>query len=162
VNKDLIYGEAIREIDALLAGISDPITRMSSICAVLKNKIPWASWVGFYRVVEPGMLEVGPYQGGFGCLQIPFDRGVCGAAARTRSTQIVPDVNAFPGHIACDTQARSEIVVPVLGTAGSVLGVLDLDSHLPGAFDEIDRGHLEEVASRVFVTGVRRRGTNPA
>jgi GAF domain-containing protein len=149
VRKDLVYEEAWAELQALLADLEDPVTRMSTVCAVLKARIPWASWVGFYRVVRPGMLEVGPYQGGLGCLQIPFDRGVCGAAARTGETQVVPDVHAFPGHVACDSSARSEIVVPVRDRHGQIVAVLDLDSHLPGAFDDLDRVHLERVAGAV-------------
>lgn len=149
MRKDLVYEEAWAEIQALLAELEDPVARMSTVCAVLKARIPWASWVGFYRVVRPGVLEVGPYQGGLGCLRIPFDRGVCGAAARTGETQVVADVHAFPGHIACDSKARSEIVIPVRDRRGEVVAVLDLDSHLAGAFDEADRIPLERIAGTV-------------
>lgn len=145
MNKERIYEEIVKEIAALLEGEADPVTRMSTICAVLKRRLPWASWVGFYRVVSPGMLAVGPYQGDLGCLRIPFERGVCGAAARTGETQIVPDVHAFPGHIACDSMARSEIVIPVAGRDGGIRAVLDLDSHLPAAFDAVDGAYLERV-----------------
>jgi len=139
------YAEAAREITALLEGIVDPVCAMSTCAAVLHQRLPQASWVGFYRVVAPGLLRVGPYQGPIGCLEIPFDRGVCGAAARERRTQLVPDVHAFPGHIACDAAARSEIVVPVVDAAGTLIAVLDLDSHEPSAFDEIDRVGLERI-----------------
>lgn len=141
------YAEAARELAALLDGVDDAITAMASCAAVLHKKIPYSSWTGFYRVVAPGHLRVGPYQGGVGCLDIPFDRGVCGAAAREMRTQLVPDVHAFPGHIACDDAARSEIVVPVCDHAGRLVAVLDLDSHQPAAFDEIDHAGLERIVA---------------
>jgi GAF domain-containing protein len=97
--------------------------------------------------VAPGLLRVGPYQGPLGCLEISFDRGVCGAAARERRSQLVPDVDTFPGHIACDAAARSEVVVPVDDAAGELAAVLDVDSHQPAAFDEEDRAGLEGVAA---------------
>jgi GAF domain-containing protein len=147
--KSSAYAVARREIDALLEGLDDPIAAMASAACVLKQHLPLASWVGFYRVVAPGLLRVGPYQGPVGCLEIPFDRGVCGAAARERRTQLVPDVHAFPGHIACDAAARSEIVVPVFAPDGELAAVLDVDSHRPAAFDEEDRRGLEEIAARL-------------
>ncbi len=119
---------------------------MASTACVLRAALPYASWVGFYRVVAPRLLRVGPYQGPLGCLEIPFERGVCGAAARERRTQLVADVDAFPGHIACDTAARSELVVPVVGRGGELVAVLDLDSHRRAAFDEEDRAGVEAVA----------------
>jgi L-methionine (R)-S-oxide reductase len=122
---------------------------MATCVAVLHPKLPYASWTGFYRVVAPGRLRVGPYQGPLGCLEISFARGVCGAAARLRATQLVADVHAFPGHIACDAAARSEIVIPVYGPHGELVAVLDLDSHQPAAFDEIDRAGLERIAERL-------------
>ncbi len=125
------------------------VARMATLSSVLKRHLPYASWAGFYRVVAHEMLAVGPYQGEVGCLRIPFGRGVCGAAARTMTAQIVADVHAFPGHIACDASARSEIVVPVRDRAGELLGVLDLDSREPSAFDETDREHLEILAGLV-------------
>ena len=147
MDKESIYEEALTKISALLEDEDDEIAGMSSICAVLKQSVHWATWVGFYRVVGPRMLAVGPYQGGIGCLRIPFDRGVCGAAATTAETQLVADVHAFPGHITCDSLARSEIVVPVLGAGGGVRAVLDLDSREPSAFDETDRFYLEKLAA---------------
>jgi GAF domain-containing protein len=107
-------------------------------------------WTGFYRVVAPGLLKIGPYQGGHGCLVIPFDRGVCGAAARERRSQVVADVEAFPGHIACSATTRSEIVVPVLAAGGALLGVLDIDSDRPDAFDGDDAAFLEALLGEVF------------
>ena len=144
-----IYRQALQEIDAVLADVDDPITAMSTCACVLHQKLPYASWTGFYRVVAPGLLRVGPYQGPLGCLEIAFERGVCGAAARERATQLVPDVQAFPGHIACDEAARSEIVVPIYDPHGRLVAVLDLDSHQPAAFDEIDREGLERIAERL-------------
>jgi L-methionine (R)-S-oxide reductase len=141
-----LYREAARELAAVLAGVDDPITAMATCAAVLHKKISYSSWTGFYRVVAPRLLRIGPYQGGVGCLDIPFDRGVCGAAAREMRAQVVPDVHAFPGHIACDEAARSEIVIPICDHAGRLVAVLDVDSDQPAAFDEIDREGLEQIA----------------
>ncbi|HEX6199917.1 MAG TPA: GAF domain-containing protein [Thermoanaerobaculia bacterium] len=143
------YRQILAEIDSLLEGLDDPVTAMASAASVIHSHLPYASWTGFYRVVAPELLRVGPYQGPVGCLEIPFGRGVCGAAARERRSQLVPDVQAFPGHIACDAAARSEVVVPVLTPAGELVAVLDLDSHEPAAFSEEDVRGLEEVAARV-------------
>ena len=144
--KKHLYALTLLELRSVLSGIDDSITAMATCTAVLFAKIPAASWVGFYRVVAPRLLRVGPYQGGIGCLEIPFDRGVCGAAAREERTQVVLDVHAFPGHIACDAASRSEIVVPIHALAGDLIAVLDIDSHAPGAFGEIDREFLEKAA----------------
>lgn len=144
-----IYRTAYREIEALLEGIEDPIAAMATCSSVLHPRLSAASWTGFYRVVAPSLLRVGPYQGGIGCLEIPFDRGVCGAAARTQTAQLVPDVHAFPGHIACDESARSEVVVPVFNRRGELVAVLDVDSREPAAFDEVDRIGLEKIAELV-------------
>lgn len=144
-----LYAAALREIESLLEGCDDPVTAMASAAAVVDGKLPYASWTGFYRVVAPDLLRVGPYQGPVGCLEIPFDRGVCGAAARERSTQLVDDVHAFPGHIACDAAARSEVVVPVVTPAGELVAVLDVDSHQPAAFTPADAEGLEAIAERV-------------
>jgi GAF domain-containing protein len=135
------------ELAAVLDGLDDPVTVLSTAACLLHHALPYASWTGFYRVVAPGLLRVGPYQGPLGCLEIRFDQGVCGAAARERRTQVVADVDAFPGHLACDTAARSEIVVPVLDDGGDLVAVLDLDSHQPAAFDEADREGLEAVVA---------------
>jgi L-methionine (R)-S-oxide reductase len=148
-SKKEIYREAYQELDAVLAGVDDPITAMATCAAVLHRQLPYVSWTGFYRVVAPRLLRVGPYQGPLGCLEISFDRGVCGAAARLRTTQLVADVEAFPGHIACDTAARSEIVIPIYDPGGDLVAVLDLDSHQPAAFDETDREGLERIAERL-------------
>ena len=141
-----IYLDARRRIAGLITELRDPIAAMASVAAVLFDLLPAVSWVGFYRVVEPGLLRVGPYQGPVGCLEIEFDKGVCGAAASEQRTQVVCDVHAFPGHIACDSRTRSEIVVPVMDDKGALAAVLDLDSHHQAAFDQTDLEHLEEIA----------------
>jgi GAF domain-containing protein len=142
-----IYDRLADDLRAVLPGAGDAIAAMATCAALLRQALPDASWVGFYRVVGPDLLRVGPYQGPLGCLEIPFARGVCGAAARHRRTLIVPDVHAFPGHIACDAAARSEIVVPVWSRDGELAAVLDLDSHRPAAFDAEDADGLERVAA---------------
>jgi L-methionine (R)-S-oxide reductase len=148
-DKREIYREALRELDSVLEGIDDPITAMATCACIVHRSLPAASWTGFYRVVSPRLLRVGPYQGPLGCLEIAFDRGVCGAAARERTTQLVPDVHQFPGHIACDEGARSEIVIPIFDASGELVAVLDVDSHQPAAFDDADREGLERIAERL-------------
>jgi L-methionine (R)-S-oxide reductase len=149
LDKRALYADALRDLDAVLAGIVDDVTAMATCACLLHERLPYASWTGFYRVVAPELLRVGPYQGPLGCLEIPFGRGVCGVAARSRSTQVVPDVQSFSGHIACDAAARSEIVVPICNGAGELIAVLDVDSHRPAAFDEDDRAGLETIAARL-------------
>jgi L-methionine (R)-S-oxide reductase len=157
-DKSDLYRGLRRDLEAVLAGIADDVTAMATCACLLHERISYASWAGFYRVVAPRLLRVGPYQGPLGCLEIPFDQGVCGAAARLRQTLLVADVAAFPGHIACDAAARSEIVAPVFarrgGAGGSpdnqqdeLIAVLDLDSHTLAAFDETDRRGLESIAA---------------
>ncbi len=116
---------------------------MATVACELHGAFDYFHWTGFYRAVSEDLLIVGPYQGGHGCLRIPFDSGVCGAAARTQQTQLVPDVDAFPGHIACSSTTRSEIVVPVVTPEGRLLAVLDVDSDYPDAFNKEDRRELE-------------------
>ncbi|MDP9122659.1 MAG: GAF domain-containing protein [Acidobacteriota bacterium] len=147
--KQDLYREALQDLDAVLADMDDAITAMATCACILHHRLPYASWTGFYRVVAPRLLRVGPYQGPLGCLEIPFDQGVCGAAARSGATQVVRDVHAFPGHIACDADARAEIVVPVYDMAGELRSVLDVDSHTVGSFDEVDREGLERIALRL-------------
>lgn len=143
------YRNLLQEVEALLEGLDDPVAAMATAASAVHGKLPYASWTGFYRVVAPDLLRIGPYQGPVGCLEIPFDRGVCGAAARERCSQLVPDVNAFPGHIACDAAARSEVVVPVVDDSGDLRAVLDVDSHRAAAFTEEDVAGLERIAERV-------------
>jgi GAF domain-containing protein len=140
------YREARRRIDALLAGEDDWVAAMATVVGELHGAFDHYDWTGFYRAVDGETLVIGPYQGGHGCLRIAFGKGVCGAAAAERRTQLVPDVELFPGHIACSSSTRSEIVVPVLRPDGSVLAVLDVDSDRPAAFGDVDRDHLEDLA----------------
>ena len=146
LDKEELYRRIDKQLKSLLDSLTDPVAIMASTAAVLHQAIPYSSWTGFYRVVGPQLLRIGPYQGPVGCLEIPFEKGVCGAAARREETQLVPDVHAFPGHIACDDRARSEIVVPVFDRNRNLYAVLDLDSHNAEAFDENDRNGLERVA----------------
>jgi L-methionine (R)-S-oxide reductase len=145
--RDAAYRKAHQQAAALLAGLNDPIAAMASVAALLFDSIPAASWVGFYRVVDTELLRVGPYQGPVGCLEIPFGNGVCGAVARSGEPLIVPDVHAFPGHIACDAQAQSEIVVPVTDLSGTLVAVLDVDSHEPANFVDRDLEHLQKIVA---------------
>ena len=136
------YEDVLSRVRALLDGPYDWTAAMSTVSCELHGAFDSFHWTGFYRTVRPSHLQVGPYQGGHGCLDIPFDRGVCGKAARTGETQLVEDVEAFPGHIACSSSTISEIVVPVL-FGNLVVAVLDIDSDLPSNFDETDRKYLE-------------------
>ncbi|HEX8242080.1 MAG TPA: GAF domain-containing protein [Longimicrobium sp.] len=144
--KEERYVEVAAQIEAVLAPENDLLASMATVACLLHNAFPYYFWTGFYRRVGPTRLLVGPYQGTMGCLEIDFSRGVCGAAARERRTQLVDDVNAFPGHIACDSASASEIVVPVFDAAGELIAVLDVDSTLTAAFDETDRRWLERIA----------------
>jgi L-methionine (R)-S-oxide reductase len=153
-DKRQLYDLVRAHIRNLIAGETDSIAVMATVVCALHHGFDYFDWTGFYRVVAPGLLKVGPYQGSHGCLMISFDRGVCGAAARLRQTQLVPDVTRFPGYIACSAATRSEIVVPVLSPAGDLVAVLDVDSDRLHAFDETDAAHLEEICKMVgIVTG---------
>jgi L-methionine (R)-S-oxide reductase len=139
-----------RNIAALTQGETDEVALMATVACEIHHADTRFDWTGFYRVTAPEMLKIGPYQGGHGCLSIPFSRGVCGAVARARKTLIVPDVDAFPDHIACSSTTRSEIVVPVFGRDGRLIGVLDIDSNQPDAFVPQDAHALEEILSATF------------
>lgn len=143
--KEAIYKRITGKMEAVLEGENDCVAAMAIIACLLHQALETTYWTGFYRVVARGELLIGPYQGTLGCLRIPFERGVCGVAARTRRTVIVPDVHQFPGHIACDPRSRSEIVVPVFDGRSELIGVLDVDNDQPDAFDEVDRRWLEKV-----------------
>lgn len=143
------YDTVSKTIEALCDGETDAISKMATISCELYQNLEGFDWVGFYRVVSPGLLKIGPYQGGHGCLVIPFDRGVCGACAREEKTQIVGDVDAFPGHIACAASTRSEIVLPVY-EGGELIGVLDIDSDKPSNFDETDEAALNAILVQAF------------
>lgn len=140
---------ALPQIEAALAGETDAVAIQATLACLLWETLPQTNWCGFYRRVEDRLLAVGPYQGGMGCLRIPFERGVCGTCAREGLTQLVPDVQAFPGHIACDGATRSELVIPVT-IRGVLAAVLDLDSpHLNG-FSAAEAGILEGLLARCF------------
>lgn len=139
-----------RTIAALTAGETDEVALMATLACEIHHADDRFDWTGFYRVTEPGVLKIGPYQGGHGCLVIPFTRGVCGACAREGRTQLVPDVEAFPGHIACSSSTRSELVIPVFGAGGRLIGVLDIDSDQPDAFTEADAKAMEGILADVF------------
>ena len=143
------YKEVSRTISALTEGETDAITKMATISCELFHAMEGFDWVGFYRVVGPELLKVGPYQGGHGCLAIPFDKGVCGACARTGQTQIVGDVNAIADHIACSSSTQSEIVLPVF-EEGKLIAVLDIDSDNLNDFDQHDADELSAIIKQNF------------
>ncbi|WP_136636176.1 GAF domain-containing protein [Pseudooceanicola onchidii] len=144
------YPALARTIASLTEGETDTVALMATLACELHHSDDRFDWTGFYRVTEPGLLKIGPYQGGHGCLVIPFSRGVCGAAARTGETQLVPDVDAFPGHIACASSTRSELVIPVRDASGAVIAVLDIDSDQPDAFTETDATELTAILDATF------------
>jgi L-methionine (R)-S-oxide reductase len=141
------YATVSERLSRLLEGESDWIAALATIACELHEAFEYFDWTGFYRVTEPELLVIGPYQGSHGCLRIPFSRGVCGAAARTRRTQLVDDVSLSPDHIACSSSTKSEIVVPVLSPSGEVLAVLDVDSDGPAAFKPVDQIELEKICA---------------
>jgi L-methionine (R)-S-oxide reductase len=144
------YSEVAGRIRAVCEGETDAVALMATVACELFHGLDGFDWVGFYRVTAPGLLKIGPYQGGHGCLVIPFERGVCGAAAREMRTQVVPDVEAFPRHIVCASSTRSEIVVPVTDAEGRLIAALDIDSDAPAAFDATDAEALEALMAEVF------------
>ena len=143
------YAQLLEQARALLHDERDRIANAANLSALVYHALPDLNWAGFY-FHDGRELVVGPFQGLPACVRIPLDKGVCGAAARTRATQRVADVNAFPGHIACDSASRSELVVPLVAADGRLIGVLDLDSPRPNRFDEDDQHGLEAIAA-VFV-----------
>ena len=145
MQKQKHYSQVYASIQSLLTANTDWLAAMATIICELHNAFESFDWTGFYRVIRDDHLQIGPYQGSHGCLDIPFSRGVCGAAARTKSSQIVEDVENFPGHIACSSSTRSEIVIPVINKKGEVLAVLDVDSNRVSAFDAIDKHWLESI-----------------
>lgn len=143
--------DALRaRILALTEGETDEVALMATLACEIHHSDKRFDWTGFYRVTAPELLKIGPYQGGHGCLVIPFSRGVCGAAARTGEVQIVADVEAFPDHIACASSTRSEIVLPVFGKGGRLIAVLDIDSDRADAFGQQDAARLAEILEDVF------------
>lgn len=146
-DKPARYRELLPQLASLVAGEPDLVANLANLSAALDEGIEAASWVGFYRLLGDELV-LGPFQGKLACLRIPLGRGVCGTAAAERRTLVVADVEDFAGHIACDAATRSEIVVPIIRD-GTVLGVIDVDSERPAAFDEHDAAALEEVAALV-------------
>lgn len=146
----VLYETLAAELDALLRGETDPIANAANAAAAIYHSLPDLNWAGFY-FLRGQVLVLGPFQGKPACVRIPLGKGVCGTAAAQRRSVLVPDVQAFPGHIACDTASRSELVVPLLTEAGlpgaGLLGVLDLDSPLPGRFDVADQAGCEAIAA---------------
>ncbi len=144
------YPDLAKTIFALTENETDSIALMATVACEVHHADDRFDWTGFYRVTEPEVLKIGPYQGGHGCLRIPFDKGVCGAAARTWQIQIVPDVDVFPGHIACASSTRSELVIPVKDGNGNLIAVFDIDSDQPDAFSEEDANELASILDGVF------------
>lgn len=144
------YTTLTKTIASLTKGETDTVALMATVVCELHHADTRFDWTGFYRVTEPGLLKIGPYQGGHGCLKIPFDKGVCGAAARTGQTQLVAEVDAFLGHIACASSTRSEIVLPVRNAQGDIIAVLDIDSDQPDAFTPEDATALEAILTATF------------
>jgi GAF domain-containing protein len=142
--KDRAYAQLHAQFIGVMSGIDDDVAGMATLSSMLHHAFGFL-WTGFYRVVAPDLLRVGPYQGTLGCLEIAFGRGVCGTAAAERRTVVVPDVNRFPGHIACDARSRSEIVLPVLDRNDQLIAVLDIDSEQLARFDQQDAESLAYV-----------------
>ena len=141
------HNEVYQRITSILEGEDDWVTAMATVVCEMHNAFDHYHWTGFYRTTSPGLLKIGPYQGGHGCLHIPFDKGICGAAARTGETQDVPNVHARAEHIACSSSTNSEIVVPIKNATGDVIAVLDLDSDDFAAFSKDDIELAERICS---------------
>ena len=144
------YPALAKTIAALTEGETDAVALMATIACEVHHADDRFDWTGFYRVTAPQVLKIGPYQGGHGCLVIPFSRGVCGACARSGQVQLVPDVDAFPDHIACASSTRSELVLPVRDGRGRLIGVFDIDSDRPDAFTETDARALQAILDAAF------------
>lgn len=144
------HAALLARVLSLTEGERDEVALMATVACEVHHSDARFDWTGFYRVVAPGLLKIGPYQGGHGCLTIPFDRGVCGAVARTGETHLVSDVDAFPGHIACASSTRSELVLPVRDPSGQLIAVFDIDSNRPDAFAEQDATALGHLLDAVF------------
>lgn len=144
------YDDLAKSIASLTESEDDVVSLMATVAREVHHADDRFDWTGFYRNVGNRTLKIGPYQGGHGCLVIPFARGVCGAAARTGERQIVVNVDAFDGHIACASSTQSELVLPVFDRSGNLLGVFDIDSDLPEAFSEQDAEHLTRILAQVF------------
>jgi GAF domain-containing protein len=145
--RDEVYRALLPQIESVIAGVDDLIANLANVAAILKTAFDF-HWVGFYRTTAPGLLTLGPFQGPLACVTIPFDKGVCGAAASTRETVVVGDVDAFPGHIACSSLSKSEIVVPLVHRGATAL-VLDIDSDKTDDFGDVDRDWLERIVALI-------------
>lgn len=150
MNKEEKYQLLTEQIRALTQGETDLVAKMANVAAAIHEEMGFF-WTGFYRVVGEELI-LGPFQGPVACMHIPFGRGVCGSAWKQRTTLVVPDVEKFPGHIACSSLSRSEIVVPVFSPDGEIVAVLDIDSKELSTFDEIDRQHLETICQLLFTS----------
>ncbi|MEQ3625892.1 MAG: GAF domain-containing protein [Celeribacter sp.] len=144
------YQDLSKSVASLTENETDEVALMATVACELHHADDRFDWTGFYRVTSPNILKIGPYQGGHGCLVIPFEKGVCGAAARTGEVQLVADVERFKGHIACSASTRSEIVLPVRNASGRLIGVLDIDSNQPEAFTQEDAAGLQLVLRAAF------------
>ena len=144
------YPSLAKTIASLTEGETDAVALMATVACEVHHADDRFDWTGFYRVTEPAVLKIGPYQGGHGCLVIPFSKGVCGAAARTGQVQLVPNVDAFPGHIACASSTRSELVLPVANGAGQLIAVFDIDSDQPDAFTVQDAEQMSAILKKTF------------
>ena len=145
--KEEQYKLLVSQIASLIDGEGDMIAVMSNVAAAIHQTMEFW-WTGFYRVIDDELV-LGPFQGPVACMHIPYGKGVCGTAWQRAETVIVPDVEQFPGHIACSSESRSEIVVPVFGNDGKVMAVLDIDSERLATFDDTDRKYLEEICQRI-------------
>lgn len=139
------YDSLFRRLDSLCQGETDPVALMATVACELHHAFDGFDWVGFYRAVGNDLLKIGPYQGGHGCLRIPFRKGICGRCAREMRLINVPDVVSAPDHIACSTATRSELVLPITDCDGRLLAVLDIDSDAPAAFDAVDETNLPKL-----------------
>ena len=146
-SKPALYADLLAASDAVTSGERDAIANMANVAALIWEFVPDLNWAGFYRMVD-GELVLGPFQGKAACIRIPIGKGVCGAAAESKTTQLVRDVHAFPGHIACDAASQSELVVPIL-FQGRLIAVLDLDSPRPARFDEEDQRGFEAICALI-------------
>jgi GAF domain-containing protein len=146
-SREEIYAAIVPQIEAVMDGVDDLIANLANIAAILKQAFDF-HWVGFYRTTSPKLLMLGPFQGPLACVTIPFDKGVCGAAAATQKTVIVDDVDQFPGHIACSSLSKSEIVVPLVASGETKL-VLDIDSDKVGDFGTVDQKYVEQIVALI-------------
>ena len=145
-----VPADLMARIYSLCEDEDDLIAIMATVSAELFQAVEGFDWVGFYRVVAPNLLKIGPFQGGHGCLVIPFDQGVCGAAARYKTIQLIDDVDTFEGHIACSSSTKSELVIPCFNQSGHLLGVLDIDSDQPHFFTWQDADQLDQMLRQLF------------